>query len=171
MPATRRPTQADVARLAGVAQCTVSQVLNETDERPARVSPATRGRIQEAARVLAYPAEVRRPRRQQRDVLIGLVAPVSGNEVDGVVRRGVEREATLLGCDLVIYTASTLTRPVRRSVDVDGCIVIGPASDPRETDCPVVRIHPEVLATKASGQANRAYAVGRSAVRQLIATL
>lgn len=56
----RRPTSADVARLAGVSRTTVSFVLNRRAE--ARISPETRRRVMEAARELGYHANA--PARQ-----------------------------------------------------------------------------------------------------------
>src|SRR4029453_1000514 len=49
---TKRPTQADVARLANVSQTTVSLVLN--NDQIASVPPETRQRIREAMEALGY---------------------------------------------------------------------------------------------------------------------
>ena len=51
--ARRRPTSADVARLAGVSRTTVSFVLNERED--ARISSETRRRVLDAAEQLGYP--------------------------------------------------------------------------------------------------------------------
>ena len=56
---------ADVARLAGVSQQTVSRVLNESPH----VSPTTRERVQDAVRKLAY-----RPNRVARALVTGPLA-------------------------------------------------------------------------------------------------
>lgn len=53
---TKRPTSHDVARLAGVSRTTVSLVLNEVPG--IRISPETRQRVQEAARILNYYPDV-----------------------------------------------------------------------------------------------------------------
>ncbi|MFB7160965.1 LacI family DNA-binding transcriptional regulator [Streptomyces sp. NPDC056242] len=51
-PAQRRPTSADVARLAGVSRTTVSSVLNADPDRP--ISDETRRRVLDAVRELGY---------------------------------------------------------------------------------------------------------------------
>ncbi|MFF9510975.1 LacI family DNA-binding transcriptional regulator [Streptomyces sp. NPDC014724] len=51
-PAQRRPTSADVARLAGVSRTTVSSVLNDDRDRP--ISDETRRRVLAAVRELGY---------------------------------------------------------------------------------------------------------------------
>src|SRR5690606_27289035 len=52
----RRATQADVARLAGVSQTTVSMVLNGTGVAQRRVSAQVRERVLEAIAVTGYAA-------------------------------------------------------------------------------------------------------------------
>ncbi|WP_328328263.1 MULTISPECIES: LacI family DNA-binding transcriptional regulator [unclassified Streptomyces] len=51
-PAQRRPTSADVARLAGVSRTTVSSVINDDRERP--ISEETRRRVLAAVHELGY---------------------------------------------------------------------------------------------------------------------
>src|SRR3954463_2817144 len=69
-PARRRPTIADVARLAGVSSAAVSFAVND---RPG-VSPETRERILEAARELGWrPSASARALTQARTRAIGLV--------------------------------------------------------------------------------------------------
>ena len=65
----------DVARLAGVSASTVSVILNQVEG--ARVSEATRSRVEEAARQLGYsPNGLARGLRTQRSQTIGLVSDV-----------------------------------------------------------------------------------------------
>lgn len=68
---TARPTMMEVAARAGVSQATVSLVLNGI--RGARLSEATRERVQEAARDLGYRLGRRGPRRSADKTVIGLV--------------------------------------------------------------------------------------------------
>ncbi|WP_244492589.1 LacI family DNA-binding transcriptional regulator [Aureimonas sp. AU22] len=61
----RRPTMIEVARLAGVSQSSVSMVLNRMEG--ARITDATRQRVEEAARTLGYELPGRR-RLRHRDL-------------------------------------------------------------------------------------------------------
>jgi LacI family transcriptional regulator len=68
----RKPTMADVARLAGVGTMTVSRVLSGT----VRVSEETARRVQNAIDQLGYrPNELARAFRGQRSRTIGLIIP------------------------------------------------------------------------------------------------
>jgi LacI family transcriptional regulator len=75
-----RPTQADVARLAGVSASTVSYLLSGRDARKETFPPATRRRVEQAAAELGYVINQRaRALRRQRSELIGIayVPPVT----------------------------------------------------------------------------------------------
>lgn len=75
MPANRpkRPTMAQVARLAGVSPTTVSFVIND-DPRGSAVPAATRLRVEEAVRALGYrPNHAARRLRTQRSETIGFI--------------------------------------------------------------------------------------------------
>ncbi len=75
----RAPTSADVARLAGVSQTTVSQVLNGKAG-VTRISPDTRDKVIEAARQLGYtPNHAARSLRERRTKLIALILPTIDN--------------------------------------------------------------------------------------------
>ena len=54
MPASRRLTQQDIAKLAGVSQATVSLVLNGAANALARIPPDTRERVQKIIRETGY---------------------------------------------------------------------------------------------------------------------
>ncbi len=54
MPPKNRPTQSDVAQLAGVSRATVSFVLNGTSGRMVPISEETRSRVLDAAKELNY---------------------------------------------------------------------------------------------------------------------
>jgi LacI family transcriptional regulator len=87
----RRPTQADVARLAGVSQALVSYVLNGTD---VSVTPATRRKILHAIESLGYiPHAAARSLRTQQTMTIALVVPDITNPFWPEVQRGVQEVA------------------------------------------------------------------------------
>ena len=66
----RRPTSYDVARLAGVAQSTVSRCFGDD----ANISPATRARVHEAAARLGYqPNAIARSLITRRSDMVGLL--------------------------------------------------------------------------------------------------
>lgn len=70
----RRPTQADVARLAGVSQAVISHVLNDT---PAiSVPPATRQRVLDAMAALGYaPNHAAQSLRRRRTNIVTVLVP------------------------------------------------------------------------------------------------
>ncbi len=87
-PTTRRPTTYDVARLAGVAQSTVSYVLN--DNRTVTLPQETRDRVWEAAQQLGYrPNAAAASLRRGRTNTIGLISdeiattPFAGKMIKG----------------------------------------------------------------------------------------
>ncbi|WP_119727672.1 LacI family DNA-binding transcriptional regulator [Thermomonospora amylolytica] len=91
----RRPTIADVARLAGVSTATVSHVLQGRD--PERVPQQTRERVHAAMRRLGYAGQpgARSPSRGRADLVVMHVWS------QAVLRSGlVAAELTRLGADL-----------------------------------------------------------------------
>ncbi len=98
----RRPTQADVARLAGVSQTVVSHVLNGTQ--PKAMAPATRERVLEAIEELGYiPDLTARSLRLKRTNTISVFVPDLVNPFYGMLLAGAQDEATEAGYDLLIY--------------------------------------------------------------------
>ena len=85
----RRPTQREVARLAGVSQATVSIVLTGQDS---GVSLETRRRVQEALKTVGYqPNLLARGLRGVPTALLGVIArgvahPLIGGMIDAVTR-------------------------------------------------------------------------------------
>jgi LacI family transcriptional regulator len=70
----RRPTSVDVARLAGVAQSTVSYVINNRTDGNVRVSDETRQRVMKAVAELGYyPSAAGRNLRAQRTHTVALI--------------------------------------------------------------------------------------------------
>ncbi|MFE9387280.1 LacI family DNA-binding transcriptional regulator [Streptomyces sp. NPDC007025] len=136
---TSRPRQAEVARLAGVSQATVSLVLSaRRDGRAATISEETRRRVLDAAASLGYVPDPAASRlAATRNNLLGVFSFTAAFPTD--VQHsyypflvGVEQEAAARGYDLVLFTGSstggagsggpdTLSR-VRLA---DGCLFLG----------------------------------------------
>lgn len=107
----RRPTQADVARLAGVSQALVSYVLNGTD---VSVTPATRRKILHAIESLGYiPHGAARSLRTRQTMTIALVVPDITNPFWPEVQRGVQEVADR--ANYQVMTFNTDNEPGRLS--------------------------------------------------------
>jgi LacI family transcriptional regulator len=125
----RRPTQADVARLASVSQATVSYVLNGN---PAiSVPEATRRRILGAVDELGYvPNGAARSLRTQRTSTIAAVIPDITNPFYPAFERGVQEVAEAGGYDLIVYNTGGVAEKERRCVRslqqgrVDGVVAV-----------------------------------------------
>ncbi|MGY5764166.1 LacI family DNA-binding transcriptional regulator [Brachybacterium sp. DNPG3] len=116
----RAPTSQDVARLAGVAQSTVSYVL--TGSRP--ISPATRQRVEAAIEELGYhPNSGARALRSKRSGVIGLMVPDADGARPVTMRfvGTIARETRRHGYDLLLVTAQEGADGVRRVVRTGIC--------------------------------------------------
>ncbi|WP_203918735.1 LacI family DNA-binding transcriptional regulator [Rugosimonospora africana] len=134
MPA-RRPTQADIARLAGVSQATVSLVLNERDA-GVRISPATRERVLAVMREWGYVANASaRSLAGGRNKIIGVytfeqVFPTTSVDFYFPFLLGMEQEAAELGYDLLMFTSAGGQRQIFRDGSTrlslaDGTLLLG----------------------------------------------
>ncbi|WP_291813024.1 LacI family DNA-binding transcriptional regulator [Cellulomonas sp.] len=134
----RRPTQVDLARAAEVSQATVSLIINETPDRPSRVSEQTRERVLSAAARLGYTMNAAaRALKGGRNHLLGLYTfeamfPVDQRDFYFPFLLGVEERAAELGYDLLLFSASA--GRARRGVYedgsnrlkvADGCVLLG----------------------------------------------
>ncbi|MET8979330.1 LacI family DNA-binding transcriptional regulator [Streptomyces sp. NPDC004539] len=136
---TARPRQAEVARLAGVSQATVSLVLSPKPGAKGRIiSEATRQRVMEAARSLGYvPDPAARRLAAVRNNLLGVFSftatfPTDVQHSYYPFLVGVEREAAALGFDLVLFTGSStggagaaVPDALGRVRLADGCLFMG----------------------------------------------
>lgn len=121
--------QADVARAAGVSQSTVSQVLNGSGDLT-RISPETQRRVINAARQLQYRPSAQQRRAEDRRVsplLLGVhtfepIFPTSARDYYFAFLQGIEEQAGVEGCNLVLFTAARDEGGVRRIYrgDVNG---------------------------------------------------
>lgn len=88
----KRPTQADVARLAGVSRATVSYVLNNDPNNT--IPPETRQRVQDAIDQLGYMPDSRaRSLRSGSTQTIGVLLPIYENPYFWQIMTGISTEA------------------------------------------------------------------------------
>ena len=125
----KRPTQADVARLASVSQATVSYVLN--DNSVISVPEVTRRRILDAVEELGYvPNGTARSLRTQRTYTIAAVIPDITNPFYPAFERGVQEVAENGGYDLIVYNTGGIAEKEQRCVRslqqgrVDGVVAV-----------------------------------------------
>ncbi|NWG22323.1 MAG: LacI family DNA-binding transcriptional regulator [Chloroflexi bacterium] len=103
----KRPTQADVARLAGVSQATVSYVLNNSAA--ISVPDETRRRILEAVETLGYePDRVAQTLRTRKTYTLACIIPDIANPFYPAFARGVQDVAERSGYDLILYNTDGL---------------------------------------------------------------
>jgi len=89
----------DVARRAGVSPMTVSRVINDS----ARVSPATRGRVEEAISELGYvPSRLARGLSARRTGTLALIVPDVANPFFTLIVRGAEDVARRAGYRMIL---------------------------------------------------------------------
>lgn len=87
----KRPTQADVARLAGVSRATVSYVLNDRMDGRIPITGQTRDRVIKAAKTLGYePNALARSLRAGTSHMIGVLLPTVQNPHYWEILNGVE---------------------------------------------------------------------------------
>jgi DNA-binding LacI/PurR family transcriptional regulator len=133
-----RPSQQDIARLAGVSQAVVSVVLSGKAATKS-ITPATQARIRAVAAELGYVPDVAaRSLRGGRNGLIGVhtferVFPVQAEDYYHEFLVGIEEQAVAVGQDLVLF-ASTQRPDGTRSIYnggasrlrlADGAIILG----------------------------------------------
>ncbi len=128
----KRPTQADVARLAGVSRATVSFVLNGQTAGPVSISADTHRRVLAAVEELGYVPDARaQALRSGSTKTIGLILPDIHNPHFWEYADGIEQEARRAGYHLLLssmdlnpdYAKETLEALAHRRVD--GLILMG----------------------------------------------
>lgn len=126
----RRPTQADVARAAGVSRATVSYVLNEVDNR-IPISVETRKRVLDAVAELNYRIDARAQSLRSGDTkTLGILLPMYENPFFWQILVGIAKEAEQSGYNLLL-AHNTLTpeaelESIRELAEqrVDGLIIL-----------------------------------------------
>ena len=108
------PTQADVARQAGVSQALVSYVLNGS---PVTLPDATRRRVLDAMDELGYvPHGGARALRLDRTMTLALVMPDITNPFYPAVERGLQDSAEAGGYQLMTYNTDGIASKERKAV-------------------------------------------------------
>jgi DNA-binding LacI/PurR family transcriptional regulator len=139
----KRPTQADVARRAGVSRGTVSLVLNRTASR-VPISQETQERVLAAAKELGYsPNPVAQMLARGTTGIIGIFPfegtfPYTPADFYYPYLVGIEREAGAQGYNVLLFTRKQADTPYRVDQDgthslrlADGLILTGNYPDPR----------------------------------------
>src|SRR5918998_1818316 len=99
----KRPTQVDVAQLAGVSRATVSYVLNSQTDGRVPISEETRQRVLKAVADLDYVPDSRaQALRSGSTKTIGLIIPDIHNPHFWEVADGVEQEASAAGYHILL---------------------------------------------------------------------
>ncbi|SFF77982.1 transcriptional regulator, LacI family [Actinacidiphila alni] len=139
----KAPSQADVARLAGVSQSAVSRVISG-DAATARIPEETRRRVFDAVRELGYVANpAARAMRKQRNNLLGVhtferVFPHAREDFYFEFLLGIEERAEETGFDLVLFTSTGAGGDGERKIYrggtnrlnlADGSILLGVSTD------------------------------------------
>ncbi len=102
----KRPTQVDVARLAGVSTATVSYVVNGLADGRVPISEDTRQRVLEAIEELGYEPDARaQALRSGSTQTVGLILPDIHNPHFWQTADGVEQELRAAGYHLLLSSA------------------------------------------------------------------
>lgn len=102
----KRPTQADVARLAGISTATVSYVVNGLADGRVPISEETRLRVLEAIEKLGYEPDARaQALRSGSTQTVGLILPDIHNPHFWQTADGVEQELRAAGYHLILASA------------------------------------------------------------------
>lgn len=127
----KRPTQVDVARLAGVSRATVSYVLNAQTDQRIPISPETRQRVLDAIAQLGYEVDARAQSLRSGDTkTIGVLLPIYENPFFWQILRGISMEAEACGYSVLLAHSSLTPEQENQSVRelaeqrVDGLIML-----------------------------------------------
>jgi DNA-binding LacI/PurR family transcriptional regulator len=139
-----RITQRRIAEIAGVSQATVSLVLNGKADAFSRIPEGTRRRVLDVINQTTYvPDPAARRLAGVGNKIIGIFTyepafPTASLDFYAALLTGVESEAEVLGCDLLLFTSAPVEGTQRRLFHknnrlrlADGCLLLG-----REMDSP-----------------------------------
>lgn len=146
-PQPQRMTQRRIAELAGVSQATVSLVLNGKANAYTRIPEETRQRVLEVIASTTYvPDPAARRLAGVGNKIIGVFTyepafPVASLDFYAALLTGIESEAEVLGCDLLLFTSApvqgnrrSLFHPNNRLRLADGCLLLGQEMDAAELE-------------------------------------
>jgi LacI family transcriptional regulator len=127
----KRPTQVDVAQLAGVSRATVSYVLNNNTDKRIPISAETRQRVLDAIAKLGYEVDARAQALRSGDTkTIGVLLPLYENPYFWQILRGISAEAEAAGYSLLLAHNSVTPEQENQSVReiaeqrVDGLVML-----------------------------------------------
>jgi len=127
----KRPTQVDVARIAGVSRATVSYVLNDQNDQRIPISAETRQRVMDAIAELGYEIDARaQSLRSGETKMLGVLLPLYENPYFWQLLYGISSEAEAAGYSLLMAHNSLTSEQERRSLRelaeqrVDGLILL-----------------------------------------------
>ncbi|WP_343315360.1 LacI family DNA-binding transcriptional regulator [Brucella sp. BE17] len=156
MTGTKRLTQHDIAKLAGVSQATVSLVLNGAPTALARIPAETRERVQKVIRSTGYVADpIARRMAKGLNRILGVFTyepafPSAQADFFTPFLLGIEEEAQQQNYDLLLLTSAGVgnNRKIfsegNRSRIADGCLVLGREFDRKELTRLVAEDYPFV---------------------------
>lgn len=127
----KRPTQADVARAAGVSRATVSYVLNDQTDKRIPISLETRKRVLDVIAQLGYEVDARaQALRSGETRTIGVLLPIYENPFFWQILLGISREAEACGYSVLLAHSSLTpeqeTQSIRELAEqrVDGLVML-----------------------------------------------
>lgn len=127
----KRPTQADVARIAGVSRATVSYVLNAQADQRIPISPETRQRVLDAIQELGYEIDARAQSLRSGDTkTVGVLLPIYENPYFWQILLGISTEAEAAGYSVLMSHSSLTPEQESRSIRelaqqrIDGLILL-----------------------------------------------
>lgn len=146
MALSKRLTQRDIARLAGVSQATVSLVLNGVSGTDSRIPAETRDRVNRVIRETGYaPDPVARRMVKGLNRILGVFTyepafPSAQADFYTPFLLGIEEAAENLGYDLLLMTAAARDAFGRKRMFgesnrlrlADGCLILGGQFDSQE---------------------------------------
>ncbi|WP_246159234.1 LacI family DNA-binding transcriptional regulator [Catellatospora sichuanensis] len=135
-------TQQDIARMTGVSQATVSLVLNGRSDADVKLSAETREKVLRAIAETGYVADpIARRLAARHNRIIGVftyepVFPSANSDFYHPFLVGIEQQAEVLGCDLLLMTSTPVVDGRRRIFHgdnrlrlADGSILLGRTID------------------------------------------
>lgn len=173
----KRPTQNDVARLAGVSRATVSYVINKRHEGPILITEETRQKILAAAEHLGYePDAAAQSLRMQVSHTIGVLIPDLLNPHYWQIVDGVEEIVQTRGYDLLLASTSllpdrehsALRSLLRRRVDGLILALTYREQDEQEIKTVIYRRNPVVTLGEAHSELDSISPDDRTGCRQLV---
>ena len=142
-----RITQRRIAELAGVSQATVSLVLNGKADASTRIPEETRRRVLDVINSTTYvPDPAARRLADVGNKIIGVFTyepafPSASLDFYAALLTGIESEAEVLGCDLLLFTSAPVEGSRRRLFHennrlrlADGCLLLGEEMDTEELE-------------------------------------